>query len=292
MAINKISSPTAYTPGYLVGQTDYTQQNLKTEAALGLGKCIFSDPSGNHSSLSVSLKQGAFIYYAGSTYQVQDEDYEISITSTIDHYIILTGTDTLTSSFVATKTGYTWNAAYNGMYSGNNLILPFYITSDYSTYGYIEEYIDKATMQIRVSYYTGDVNTEGSNINTGGAWVETEGGAIITDAGPIDTGGGYIDSDGGSIYTRDGNFVNGTGHFLPCTSPTIGYFSTPISSTSYLPIGFYVIQNPSTYPLEVYHSSWNTITTEDWITLESNGSNVRSVNGSASFAASKSYIKY
>lgn len=120
MAINLVTQPGASAP---TTNTDYTQQNELINGALAIGGSVLTDWVSTVAA--PDIKQGTFFYHAGNLYEVQSSDYTPSgAPSAGFNYIklVVSGT-TLTASWVTTFSGYIYNPAYRGWYSGTDQII-------------------------------------------------------------------------------------------------------------------------------------------------------------------------
>lgn len=154
-----------------------------------------------------AIKQGVYIYHAGATYRVNNNDEVISGTPTSGlNYIEATvAAGVMTLAWVQSLSGYSYNAAYAGIYNAgdvNQLLNDVLYIDGVSNYRGRSMGMDFDSFYIAggAIFYTGGLNTLGNNINTGGGNIETEG-------GNIDLGGGNIVGDN-FIYVSNGRVEN------------------------------------------------------------------------------------
>ena len=91
----------------------------------------------NDKSILPYIKQGTYISMGGTLYIVDTEDYAISgtITSGATNYIYLTSdSTTLTATWTTDISGYSWNSIYNYMSDGTNILLPYSVYYDGTSY--------------------------------------------------------------------------------------------------------------------------------------------------------------
>lgn len=230
MAINKVTQPDPTTP---VVFGDFTQQNEIAKAnSVGLAPAATIVKGFASTTAPVVIAQGAYIYQAGEVYVVQSSDEPITgtISAGLNYIILTVSGSTLTASWGTSFSGYTFDEAYQGWYSGTTQILPQGIYLDGTTYNRIKANVTSSPFEFMqgdgvllrndtaIKNVSGTLLTGGDNIDTGSGhikttagYIETGGGTIYTSGGRLNTSGGNIESWAGDIYSISGNIYSTAG---------------------------------------------------------------------------------
>ena len=126
MAITRIDYPTSGTPA---SNADYTAQNNLIYAAAYRNPNAWKLNNWDNASIPV-LKQGLYLRHYNHTYQVTGSDYTIQGSPIIgwNNWVVLSGHgSTITATWSASQSGFSYNSVYNGHYNsaGDQLLLDF-----------------------------------------------------------------------------------------------------------------------------------------------------------------------